>query len=67
MEMHHRQDYSKLKSLLQQHPHHLGACLKCKFLGPTQDLLLLKLWGRNPGSSVFSFQVILRQLKVERH
>lgn len=22
----------------QQHQHHLGACLKCRFLGPTLDL-----------------------------
>ena len=26
-----------------KHHHHLGACLKCKFTGPTPDLLNQKL------------------------
>lgn len=31
-----------------QHQLHLGTCEKCKFLGPTEDLLKQKLWAWGP-------------------
>lgn len=34
----------KVGSLDQQQQHHVGTCWKCRFLGPTLDLLNPKLW-----------------------
>ena len=47
----------------QQHQPHLGACLKCKSLGPIQGRLDQKYRGRGQGG----FQVTLMQPKFEMH
>lgn len=43
-----RGEVLKTSSRDQQHPQSLRTCRKCKFLGPTLDLLDQKLWGWGP-------------------
>lgn len=40
-------------SQVQQHQHLLGACGKCKFLGPTPKLPILKPWDWDPEICIF--------------
>ena len=44
----------RVGSFDQQHQHPLGWCYKCKFLGPTLDILDQKLGGVSPAIWVLS-------------
>lgn len=46
------------------HQHLLGPCKKCRFSGPTADLLSQKLWRRSPAVDALVAQVMLTQAKV---
>lgn len=56
------QQFSECGPQTSREQHHLGPCEKCKFLGPTPDLLNQKLWAWGP-----ALQVILCSLKFENH